>query len=158
MTSRKSEQSDQDEVHAVAVAGIVRNSSNHVLLMKRRDHRHWEPPGGSLKAGEDLREGLEREIREETEVEVSIERLSGIYQNPEHGVLSLVFLCHADTDEASTSDEASAVEWCSEPEAINRLSEGYAQWIRDSASEDVSYGMQRDTVKGASSSPHSSLE
>jgi 8-oxo-dGTP diphosphatase len=46
-----------DGRHSVAVAAIVFNERENVLLMRRRDHGNWEPPGGVLKVGESPPEG-----------------------------------------------------------------------------------------------------
>ena len=146
-------------MHAVAVAGIVLDPSDRILLMRRRDHGHWEPPGGALKAGEDVKQGLAREIQEKTGARVWIQRLSGVYQNNTHCVLSLVFLCRGVTDAATSTQEASAVEWCTLTEAIDRLPDDYGQWMRDALrGRDVAIRTQHNTVNGASSSPHSSLD
>jgi ADP-ribose pyrophosphatase YjhB (NUDIX family) len=82
-----------EEQHSVAVAAVVLDESDRVLLMQRREHGHWEPPGGVLRVGESVEEGLRREVAEETRVVVDVGPLGGIYENPDHGVLSLVFRC-----------------------------------------------------------------
>jgi 8-oxo-dGTP diphosphatase len=46
-----------DGRHSVAVAGIVFDEQGRVLVMRRRDHGNWEPPGGVLKVGESPPEG-----------------------------------------------------------------------------------------------------
>jgi 8-oxo-dGTP diphosphatase len=56
----------------VGVTGIIFNDKNEVLLVKhtyRGDS--WSLPGGYLKGKEHPREGLEREIKEETDIVVS---------------------------------------------------------------------------------------
>jgi 8-oxo-dGTP diphosphatase len=37
----------KDGRHSGAVAAVVFDERGSVLLMKRRDHGNWEPPGGS---------------------------------------------------------------------------------------------------------------
>ena len=39
-------------VHSVSVAGIVVNGEGKVLVIRRRDNGHWEPPGGVLEMSE----------------------------------------------------------------------------------------------------------
>lgn len=56
--------------HSVSVAGVVVNDRGEVLLIQRRDNGHWEPPGGVLEFGESIRDGLRREVREETGLDV----------------------------------------------------------------------------------------
>lgn len=52
--------------HSVSVAAaIFDDSGENVLLIKRRDNGHWEPPGGVLELDETIEDGLRREVREE---------------------------------------------------------------------------------------------
>ena len=58
----------------VGLTGIVFNSKNEVLLFKHSYRNHaWSLPGGYLKANEHPREGLEREIKEESGLVVSMD-------------------------------------------------------------------------------------
>ncbi len=58
----------------VGVTGIIFNEKNEVLLFKHTYRSHsWSLPGGYLKGGEHPREGLEREIMEESSLVVSID-------------------------------------------------------------------------------------
>jgi len=60
----------------VGVTGIIFNNQNEVLLFKHTYRAHaWSLPGGYLKAGEHPREGLEREIKEESGLVVSVDDL-----------------------------------------------------------------------------------
>lgn len=55
------------------VAGAVIEGVDGLLLVenRRRDGRHdWTPPGGVIDAGEAIADGLMREVREETGLEV----------------------------------------------------------------------------------------
>ncbi len=56
----------------VGVTGIIFNDKNEVLLVKHTYRGNsWSLPGGYLKGKEHPREGLEREIKEETDLVVS---------------------------------------------------------------------------------------
>lgn len=58
----------------VGTTGIVFNDKNEILLFKHTYRSHaWSLPGGYLKAGEHPREGLEREIKEESGLVVSMD-------------------------------------------------------------------------------------
>ncbi len=58
----------------VGVTGIIFNDQNEVLLFKHTYRSHaWSLPGGYLKSGEHPREALEREIKEESGLVVSID-------------------------------------------------------------------------------------
>ena len=56
----------------VGVTGIIFNDQNEVLLFKHTYRSHaWSLPGGYLKSGEHPTEGLEREIKEESNLVIS---------------------------------------------------------------------------------------
>ena len=61
----------------VAVA-VLRNAEGKILLSRRRKGTHlaglWEFPGGKLEAGESLSEALQREIKEELDIEILTHR------------------------------------------------------------------------------------
>ena len=58
----------------VGVTGIILNEQKEILLFKHTYRSHsWSLPGGYLKAGEHPREGLEREIKEESGLVVSVD-------------------------------------------------------------------------------------
>jgi 8-oxo-dGTP diphosphatase len=59
----------------VGVTGIIFNDKNEILLFKHTYRAHsWSLPGGYLKGGEHPREGLEREIKEESGLVVSVDK------------------------------------------------------------------------------------
>lgn len=66
----------------VAACAIVRDAAGRLLLVRREDNGYWALPGGHLDYGESLAQAVIRETREETGLEVQIERLSGVYSAP----------------------------------------------------------------------------
>jgi 8-oxo-dGTP pyrophosphatase MutT (NUDIX family) len=67
-------------VHITSAAGIIKNSSGEILLI-RSERRGWEFPGGMIEQGEDIISGLKREIFEETGAEVSVGELFCVSSN-----------------------------------------------------------------------------
>lgn len=58
----------------IGVTAIIFNNKKEILLFKHTYRSHsWSLPGGYLKAGEHPREALEREIKEESGLIVSID-------------------------------------------------------------------------------------
>jgi ADP-ribose pyrophosphatase YjhB (NUDIX family) len=59
----------------VGVTAVIFNEKNEVLLFKHTYRQHaWSLPGGYLKAGEHPAEALEREIKEESHLVVSVDK------------------------------------------------------------------------------------
>jgi 8-oxo-dGTP diphosphatase len=144
-----------DGRHSVAVAAIVLDEQERVLVMRRRDLGNWEPPGGVLKVGESPPEGVSREVLEETGVDIRVGPLTGVYTNVEEGIVTLAFLGHPRSNNATQSDEAASVQWISPDGTQDLLGEEYAAWIDDARSggEAPKVRTQHRTVKGASESP-----
>jgi len=63
----------------VGASTIIFNAEGKVLLTRRADNGLWCAPGGHLDFGETIEEACIREIKEETGLDVEIERLSGMY-------------------------------------------------------------------------------
>jgi 8-oxo-dGTP diphosphatase len=57
-------------------------SEERILLTLREDFDVWCLPGGQVDPGESLVDAAHREVREETGLEVRIERLVGMYSRP----------------------------------------------------------------------------
>ena len=83
----------------VVAAGLIAGQGT-VLLAQRREGDEqgllWEFPGGKVEDGEDPRQALEREIREELGVDVAAGELfdATYYFYPNRPVLLLVYRCN----------------------------------------------------------------
>ena len=68
-------------MHLVCVDGIVENDKNEILLVKTRHRGLWEIPGGQVESGENLIDALVREIREESGINVTVNKLICVSSN-----------------------------------------------------------------------------
>ena len=86
-----------------------------VLLTLREDFEVWCLPGGHVEEGESLAGAAVREVREETGLEVELERLVGVYSRPHwHGGPAhvAVFTGHRTRGSlALPPDEVLAAQW-----------------------------------------------
>src|SRR5580704_7392615 len=65
-----------NEKFLIGVTGVIFNENHEVLLVKHSYRRvPWSLPGGYLQAKEHPKKGLEREIHEETNFKVHVERI-----------------------------------------------------------------------------------
>lgn len=117
--------------HSVSVAGVVVDSADRVLVIRRQDNGDWQAPGGVLELGESFEDGVRREVAEETGIEVEVERLSGVYKNLSRGIVALVFRCKPMTLAAVSTDEASEVRWMTLDEVRANMSPAFAVRVLD---------------------------
>ena len=97
--------------HSVSVAGVITDDHGRALLIQRADNHRWEPPGGVLELAETITDGLRREVREETGLDVEPIALTGVYKNMNRGIIALVFRCKVTGGDLTTTNEAAAFRW-----------------------------------------------
>lgn len=117
--------------HSVSVAGVVIDVDKRVLVIRRRDNGHWEAPGGVLELGETFEQGVEREVLEETGVQVSVEALTGVYKNMSRGIVALVYRCSIKAGHPRASNEATSVRWVDRDQIDSLMSPAYAARVHD---------------------------
>ena len=72
--------------YGLTVRGIIKNSDDEILIVKRHpksrtDPEMWELPGGKVESGEFFTDALVREIKEETNLDVSVGDFCEAIQN-----------------------------------------------------------------------------
>lgn len=81
----------------VGVHGVIANRGRIIVLRRaaRMSYRPgtWDLPGGHLALGEDFEECLLREVKEETGLDVAVERLLGVHKVPADPYLQALYAC-----------------------------------------------------------------
>ncbi|MCV7437734.1 NUDIX hydrolase [Mycobacterium seoulense] len=121
--------------HSVSVAGIVVRDDGRVLVIKRDDNGHWEAPGGVLELDESFEAGVQREVLEETGLEVAVERLTGVYKNLSHGIVALVYRCRPAKGEPRATEEAREIRWMTKEEAQSAMVPAFGVRVLDAFEE-----------------------
>ncbi len=92
----------RDEMRTVIVAAALVRERGRILVTQRKEGSShgllWEFPGGKVEEGEDPREALKRELREELDVEADAGRMfdAVFHFYPEYPILLLVYGCRID--------------------------------------------------------------
>ncbi len=76
----------------VGVTGVIFNEKDEILLFKHTYRTHaWSLPGGYMKGGEHPREALEREIKEESGLVVSVDESLKTRTDRDEAVLDMCY-------------------------------------------------------------------
>lgn len=107
----------------LTVDPIILTNDGKVVLVKRsfdpyKDH--WALPGGIVEYGETVEIAVIREAKEETGLDIKIEKLAGVYSDPNRDprghFVSVCFLCVPVGGELTTSVETKEVKTFSKGE------------------------------------------
>lgn len=89
-----------EKKHSRVVAAVVERNDRYLCMRRCRSRyeyisERWEFPGGKVEPGEDDREALVREIREEMDWDISVGRLIATvdYEYPDFCVTVAAYLC-----------------------------------------------------------------
>ncbi len=117
--------------HGVAAGGIVRSGKGEILLVKN-ERRGWEFPGGLIEEGENVIDGLIREIREESGIEAQVRELfcisSDICSYPGYNGVKTVppkvifdFICEYRSGEPIPTDESLETRFVPENDVLSMM-------------------------------------
>lgn len=107
--------------HIVSAGGIVEDGTGNILLVKAHDDG-WVYPGGITEVGENLIDGVIREIKEESGIDATVSHLISVVSNTAihkwyDGVTDVPtkvmfdFVCKAVGGALATSNETSECRW-----------------------------------------------
>jgi 8-oxo-dGTP diphosphatase len=95
----------------IGVFAVIFDKENRILFCHRTDHDIWNLPGGCLEHGEAPWEGVVREVKEETGLDVEVKRLTGVYSKPKENDIVLQFVCNVIGGKITLNDEADKIKY-----------------------------------------------
>ncbi len=95
------------------LAGNLIVQDGKVLLLYRKDEKHWEVPGGKVEDGESPTEAAVREAEEEIGVKASLEKpfYSGEFQHDDQIFLWHCYKASIDGEPELQEDKFEELEW-----------------------------------------------
>jgi len=67
-----------------AASAVVTNERGEILMQRRVDNDFWALPGGTMDFGETIVQTAEREVQEETGLDVRVDGIIGTFSDPRH--------------------------------------------------------------------------
>ncbi|NUU79249.1 NUDIX hydrolase [Paenibacillus xylanilyticus] len=115
--------------HIVSAGGIVEDGNGNILLVKAHDDG-WVYPGGITEVGENLMDGVIREVKEESGIDATVSHLISVVSNTAihkwyDGVTDVPtkvmfdFVCKAVGGELAISDETSECRWVPKEQVLD---------------------------------------
>lgn len=95
----------------IGVFGMIFDEKGRVLLVHRRDYDLWNLPGGGLENLESPIDGVKREVKEETGLEVKVSKLVGVYSKTYKNNIIFSFLCGVVGGQVTLNGEADKIEY-----------------------------------------------
>lgn len=106
--------------HSLSAGAVVLDDHGKILLIKGPE-RGWEFPGGVIELGETIEDGIIREVKEESGIDIEVTRFCGIYQNISQHVCATCWLAKAVGVTLQTSSESLEVGFFSLEEVLDMV-------------------------------------
>jgi ADP-ribose pyrophosphatase YjhB (NUDIX family) len=135
---------------SIGTFGIIFDEHGRVLLCHRRDRDLWNLPGGALESGETPIAGVLREIKEETGLDATVEKLIGVYSKADKDDVVFCFTCTAIAGNLTLNDEADKIEYFSVDALPPNTVPKQVERIRDALSKPVETIFKLQTAKSSS--------
>jgi ADP-ribose pyrophosphatase YjhB (NUDIX family) len=77
--------------HVVAVFVFITNGDEVLLVRQNYGLKYWSLPGGVVEKGETLDQAAVRELKEETGLDIRLNRVVGLYSKPSEDAIAITF-------------------------------------------------------------------
>lgn len=115
----------------IGVFAAIFDNKNRILFCHRNDYDLWNLPGGALEKSEAPWEGVVREVKEETGLDVEVERLAGIYSKPRENDIVLQFVCNVIGGEITLNNEADKIKYFAYDDIPAKVAQKQVERLKD---------------------------
>ena len=134
---------------SIGAFAVILDQQRRVLLCHRRDLDIWNLPGGGVESGELPTEAVVREVKEETGLDVAIDRLVGVYGKTDKDELVFAFVCRIVGGEIAVTDEADKCEYFEVERIPSNTAPKHVGRIHDALGSAVQPVIRRQTEQSA---------
>jgi 8-oxo-dGTP diphosphatase len=99
------------QTFTIGAFAIITDAENRTLWCLRTDFNIWNLPGGSVENGEAPWECVVREVKEETGLDIVVEKTIGIYSKPEENDLVFSYKCQVVSGDLQINEEAKEIKY-----------------------------------------------
>lgn len=110
---------------------IITDAEKRVLLCLRQDYDLWNLPGGGVEHGEAPWDCVVREVKEETGLDVVVERLIGLYAKSDSNDLVFSYQCQVISGTIQTGEESKAIQYFHLDELPTNIIQKQVERIKD---------------------------
>ena len=102
-----------NDLYRFSVHAVILDEEKRVLLIKQTyEDKRWGLPGGGVEPGETIHEAIIRECREELDMEIIVDALTGFYYHKNFNSQVGIFRCRLpENAEIKLSSEHSEYKW-----------------------------------------------
>jgi mutator protein MutT len=125
-------------IFKVPQKAIIKKDDKYLILKRSPDAitypNHWDFPGGKTEAGEGTSKGLEREVMEETSLEIRVIEPVFTFHEVYNGT-NLIFIfysCEVTEGEIKLSHEHTEYKWATKEEILKLKTENFLSAFFDS--------------------------
>jgi 8-oxo-dGTP diphosphatase len=128
----------KDEFRTV-VKALITHKGDILIGQKEDDEDHeiggkWHVLGGHLEKGEQVEEAMEREVKEETGLEVDVHQIVDTSTfscgDGEKDSLQIFFHCEADSRKAEAEDDLQDLKWVEPDELVEEVHEDETERLK----------------------------
>ncbi len=122
---------EEKYLFVVPQKAMIQEGDKFLILKRSPDAHtypnHWDFPGGRLESGEDVKEGLEREVFEETGLKVNAKKPVFIFKEilNDHSTVFIVHSCEKISSEVKISHEHTDFKWATKEEILKLKIENF---------------------------------
>lgn len=126
---------NKNTIFLISQKAVIENR-NKFLVLKSSFNNKWELPGGLLEISENLNSGLKREVKEETNLTISIDKVIYLYphihknfqlfdgRKVQARILEIFYHCKLVSGKIKLSEEHTEHEWITRQEFKKRHKSG----------------------------------